>query len=53
MKTWVYQVVFKRGSRELPDQRIFRNKVEAETYAGIELTQMELVGCKYFIRELI
>ena len=52
MKTWVYRVIWKRGNKQVPDGRVFLKKESAETYAGIEMTQMENDGMKYNIETL-
>lgn len=52
MKIWVYRVIWNKRNKQVPDGHIFRNLAEAETYAGIELTQMELNGWHYHIETL-
>ena len=49
MKTWVYQIVWKKGRKHLHDGTIYRDRQVAITTANISSTQMEFIGWDYGI----
>jgi len=48
-KMIVYIIKWYKKKDSLVDKKVFRSEIEAETYAGIESTQMEMDGWKYFV----
>lgn len=52
MKTWVYRVIFKRGKKQLPDGRIFRELAQADIYAQSSCLNYSIPGLKYDIETL-